>query len=116
MFKLTKAEREEVVTNCDHLKVLKFSPQLPYAFTEHGALMLANVIKSPTAIEMSIAVVRAFIKLRKIAITHEDLKRKIEAMEKKYEHKFKAVSKIIRKWLEPPSTPKRQIGFHADYK
>lgn len=112
MFRLTKDEKEEVVTNCDHLKVLKFSPQLPYAFTEHGALMLANVIKSTNAIKMSIAIVRAFVKLREIAITHKDLKRKIEAMEKKYDRQFKVVFEAIRKLLEPLPTTKKRIGFH----
>ena len=114
MFQLTKAEKEEVVANCDHLKVLKFSPQLPYAFTEHGALMLANVIKSPTAIKMSIAIVRVFVKLREIAVTHVDLKRKIEAMERKYDQQFKVIFEIIRKLLEPPpEKPMRRIGFHV---
>lgn len=112
MFKLTKPEKEKVVTNCDHLKVLKFSPQLPYAFTEHGALMLANVIKSPTAIEMSIAIVRTFVKLREMAIGYVELKRKIEDMERKYDRQFKTVFEALRKLLEPLPQPKRQIGFH----
>ena len=113
MFRLTKNEKEEVVTNCDHLKVLKFSPQLPYAFTEHGALMLANVIKSSTAIKMSIAVIGIFLKLREIAITHKDLQRKIETMERKYDKQFRVVFDAIRKLLEPPEKPKRRIGFHS---
>ena len=114
MFRLTKTEKEEVVTNCDHLKALKFSPQLPYAFTEHGALMLANVIKSPMAIKMSIAVIRAFVKLRKITTTHKDLQRKIEAMERKYDQRFKVVFDVIKRLLESSEKPKRKIGFHAD--
>ncbi len=116
MFKLTKTEKEEVVTTCDHLKVLKFSPQLPYAFTEHGALMLANVIKSSTAIKMSIAIIRTFVKLREIALTHEDLKRRIEAMEKKYDKQFKVVFDALRQLLTPPPEKlKRRIGFHSHH-
>ncbi|MGH7166011.1 MAG: ORF6N domain-containing protein, partial [Nitrospiraceae bacterium] len=53
-FRLAKEEKAEVVTNCDHLQKLKFSPNLPYAFTEHGALMAANVLNSPRAVEMSV--------------------------------------------------------------
>lgn len=114
MFRLTKDEKNEVVTICDHLKVLKFSPQLPYVFTEHGTLMLANVLKSPTAIGASIAIVRAFIKLREIAITHVELRRKIEAMERKYDQQFRVVFEAIRKLLEPPAEKKRRIiGFQT---
>ena len=54
MFQLSKAEKLEVITNCDHLAKLKFSPTLPYAFTEHGAMMLGNILKSDRAVEVSI--------------------------------------------------------------
>src|SRR5262249_499805 len=54
MFRLTKPEKQEVVTNCDHLQRLKFSPALPYAFTEHGAIMVASVLNTPRAIEVSV--------------------------------------------------------------
>ena len=54
MFQLTKEEKKEVVANCDHLSMLQFSYQLPYAFTEHGVAMLASVLKSKRAIDMSI--------------------------------------------------------------
>lgn len=64
MFRLTKQEKDEVVTNCDHLKALKFSPVLPHAFTEHGVLMAANVLNSPKAIAASIWIVRVFIQMR----------------------------------------------------
>lgn len=74
--------------------------------------MLANVIKSSAAIEMSIQVVRAFVKFREIAITHKDLKIKIEAMERKYDKQFNIVFEAIKKLLEPPKEPKRRIiGF-----
>ena len=76
--------------------------------------MLANVIKSPMAIKMSIAVIRAFVKLRKITTTHKDLQRKIEAMERKYDQRFKVVFDVIKRLLESSEKPKRKIGFHAD--
>jgi hypothetical protein len=65
MFQLTAAEKNEVVTNCDHLARLKFSPHLPYAFTEHGALMLANVLTSGSAANTSVQVVRVTAQVRK---------------------------------------------------
>ena len=66
MFQLNAREKEEVVTNCDHLRKLKFSLNLPYAFTEHGALMLASVLNSQRAEEMSLAIIRVFVKLREM--------------------------------------------------
>jgi hypothetical protein len=77
MFQLTKEEKAEVVTNCDHLQRLKFSPTLPYAFTEHGAVMLASVLNTPVAVQVSIQIVRAFIKLREALGTHKDLIRRL---------------------------------------
>ena len=74
MFQLTEEEKEEVVTNCDHLKKkLKFSPVLPFAFTEHGAVMLASVLNSERAIEMNIQIVRVFTRMREMIMTHKDI-------------------------------------------
>ena len=64
LFHLTKKEKSEVVTNCDHLARLKFAKTLPWAFTEHGAIMAAMVLNSPQAVAMSVYVVRAFIQMR----------------------------------------------------
>jgi hypothetical protein len=64
VFRLTTQEKAEVVANCDHLNRLRFSPALPYAFTEHGAIMAAAVLNSARAIEVSVYVVRAFVRLR----------------------------------------------------
>jgi len=73
MFQLTIIEKEELVANCDHLKKLKFSPYLPYAFTEHGAVMLASVLNSERAISVNIQIVRIFIKMREMMFLHKDL-------------------------------------------
>jgi len=70
MFQLTENEKAEVVANCDHLRRLKFSPNLPYAFTEHGAIMLATILNSSIAVQASIQVVRAFVKLQNLIGTH----------------------------------------------
>lgn len=83
MFRLMEGERQEVVTNCDHLVRLKFSPSLPFAFTEHGALMLGNVLKSPRAVEVSLLVVRAFVQLREMLATHKELAAKLDELERK---------------------------------
>jgi hypothetical protein len=83
----------------------------PLVFTEHGALMAASVLKSKRAVEVSIYVVRAFVQLRQMLATHEDLKRKIEAMEAKYDEQFQVVFEAIRQLLETDAKPKRKIGF-----
>jgi hypothetical protein len=64
MFTLTKSEKEEVVANCDHLSVLKFSKTLPLAFTEQGVAMLSSVLKSSTAVDINIKIMRAFVQMR----------------------------------------------------
>lgn len=94
MFQLTKDEKEKVVTNCDHLKNLKYSPYLPYAFTENGAVMLANILNSAVAVEASIHVVRAFIRLRKMLASNAALARKVKSLEKKYDEQFAVVFEV----------------------
>jgi len=83
MFQLNDEEKQEVIANCDHLKKLKFSRTNPYAFTEHGTIMLANVLNTPTAVQTSVLIVRAFVKLREILATHKDLERKLLNLEAK---------------------------------
>ena len=111
MFRLTRQEKTEVVANCDHLRRLRFSPSLPNAFTEHGAVMLASVLNSHVAVRTSIAVVRAFIRFREFALSHRDLARKVVALEKKYDAEFKIVFDTIRKLMAPPAQPTPPIGF-----
>jgi len=112
IFRLTSEEKAEVVTNCDHLVRLKFSPNLPYAFTEHGAIMAANVINSARAIHTSVQVVRAFIRLRQMIATNKDLARRLNELEARYDRQFKAVFDAIRELMTPPEPkPRRRIGF-----
>jgi phage regulator Rha-like protein len=115
MFRLTEAEKAEVVTNCDNLAKLRFSPHLPYAFTEHGALMLANVLNSERAAQTSVQVVRAFVRLRQMLASNAELARKLDAMEKKYDAQFKVVFDAIRQLMSPPEPKRREIGFHVKY-
>jgi hypothetical protein len=111
MFQLTKEEKDEVVTNCDHLKRLKFSPTLPHAFTEHGAIMLATILNSPIAVQASIQVVRAFVRLRQMLASNADLARKLDTLERKYDAQFKVVFDAIRQLMTPPEPKRKRIGF-----
>lgn len=95
MFQLNTQEKAKVVTNCDHLMGLKFSKTLPYAFTEHGAIMAASVLNSAKAVEMSVFVVRAFIKLRELLSTHKELEQKLIELEQKVGKHDKAITAII---------------------
>jgi ORF6N domain len=85
----------------------------PYAFTEYGVAMLSSVLRSDRAVQVNIAIMRAFLQLRAMLATHEDLRRKISEMEKRYDAKFHAVFATLRQMLETPFPPKRQIGFHS---
>jgi hypothetical protein len=112
-FQLTADEKTEVITICDHLQKLKFSPSLPWAFTEHGALMAATILNSPTAIRMSVEIINAFVRLRQMALSVEELARKLNSLEKKYDGQFKIVFDALRRLMEPPPLPpKPRIGFH----
>lgn len=111
MFQLTKEEKDEVVTNCDHLKRLKFSPTLPHAFTEHGAIMLATILNSPVAVQSSIQVVRAFVRLRQMLASNAELARKLDSLERKYDAQFKVVFDAIRQLMTPPEPKRKRIGF-----
>ncbi len=111
MFKLTRAEKEQVVANCDHLSRLKFSPVLPHAFTEYGAVMLASVLNTSIAVHASIQVVRAFVRLRRLLSTNADLSRKLAELENKYDAQFKVVFDAIRKLMIPPEPKRQLIGF-----
>ncbi len=114
MFVLTLSEKNELVTNCDRLKRLKYSSSLPKVFTEHGALMLASVLNSEKAVETSIFVVRAFIRLREILLTHKELAQKLKELELKIEthdEQIVAIFEAINQLLTPNEKPKSKIGF-----
>ncbi len=84
----------------------------PRVFTEHGAVMLASVLNSPSAVAASILVVRAFIRMRELVAVHRDLAKRLDELERKYDAKFRVVFDSIRALMQPPQPPpKRQIGF-----
>src|SRR6266851_5820504 len=118
MFWLTLEEGKAVILSRSQVATLKRGENIkyqPHAFTEHGAVMLANVLRSPLAVRASIQVVRAFVNLRRMLATHADLARKIDAIERRvgrHDVELQDVLRILRKLLEPPPVPpKRSIGF-----
>lgn len=114
MFELTNDEKNEVVTICDHLKRLKFSYALPKVFTEHGAIMLASVLNSQRAVNASIYVVRAFVRLREALKSHKELAERLKELESKFaghDEQIRDIIEVINQLLLPPEKPKRQIGF-----
>ncbi len=89
--------------------------KLPLVFTEQGVAMLSSVLNSDRAIEVNIAIMRAFVKLRELMLTHKDLARKLEQLEEKYDSQFQVVFEAIRELMTPsPEPAKRKIGFHKD--
>lgn len=115
-FQLSQREKREVVTVCDHLHKLKYSRSLPFAFTEHGAVMLASVLNSLRAVQASIAVVRAFIRLRQFLASRQKLALKLLELEKRlgeHDDEIAALFEAIRELMEPPKKPLKPIGFHG---
>ena len=115
VFRLTPKEKMEVVTNRDHLARLKFSPVLPRAFTEHGAIMAATVLNSPQAVAMSVYVVRAFIRMREQLAANAAILKRLAEIDKTLLQHDAALRDIYHKLLpllQPaPEPPKRRIGF-----
>ncbi|MDO9567179.1 MAG: ORF6N domain-containing protein [Candidatus Desulfaltia sp.] len=114
LFQLTQKEKEEVITICDHLENLKYSPYLPFAFTEHGAIMAASVLNSERAIHVSVYIVRAFVKLREMVSTHKELALKLLELEQRLEshdEQIQAVFEAIQQLMTPPAKPRKKIGF-----
>ncbi len=115
MFQLTVEEKAEVVANCDHLAKHRFSPGLPRAFTEHGAVMLASVLNSAMAIKASLYVVRAFVRLRALLTAHKELDKKLAELERRVESHDEHIQSLFEAIhrLMAPDPPKRRIGFRA---
>jgi len=87
---------------------------MPYVFTEHGAIMLASVLNSERAIETSIFVVRAFVRMREILTVHKELARKVSELERRvtgHDEDIKTLVAAIRQLMQPPSPKKRRIGY-----
>ena len=115
LFLLTEKEKMEVAANCGHLKNLKFSPALPFAFTEYGTLMAASTLNSPVAIRMSVEIIRAFVRLREMLNTHRDVARKLAELEKRYDGHFRDVFEMIHLLMDVQDEKReRKMGFVKD--
>jgi len=112
MFRLSAAEWERLRSQFATSKGRGGRRYLPCAFTEHGAIMAATVLNSPQAVQMSVAVVRAFVKLRRMALSVEGLARKVDELERKYDKQFKVVFDVVRRLMNPPAPPRKPIGFN----
>jgi hypothetical protein len=84
------------------------------AFTEQGVAMLSSVLRSARAVQVNIAIMRAFVRLRQMLLTNADLARKLAALEAKYDSQFKSVFDAIPQLMTPPDPPRRRIGFRAE--
>lgn len=119
MFQLTKAETEE----WQHLKrsrsqivILKNArgthrKYQPYAFTEHGILMLSSVLKSQRAVQVNIQIMRTFVRLREMLTSNEHLIARLDELEENYDAKFKVVFSAIRQLMDAPAVKRKPIGF-----
>jgi hypothetical protein len=112
MFVLDRKElmkwRSQFVTSISDRMGLRHAPM---AFTEQGVAMLSSVLNSPRAIQVNIAIMRAFVQLRAILSTHADLARKLEELEKKYDAQFRVVFDALRQLMALPARPRKKIGF-----
>jgi hypothetical protein len=128
MFQLTRQEvtrsRSQFVTLNDSKKgrsrsqivILKRGGNIkyaPYAFTEQGVAMLSSVLRSKRAIQVNVEIMRAFVHLRQLLVTHADLASKLEELEKKYDAQFRVVFEAIRQLMSSPAEVRKQIGYQV---
>ena len=113
MFQLTREEFDGLRSQFVISKGSGGRRYLPYAFTEHGAIMAANVLNNEQAIRASVQVVRAFVKLSQIVASNAELARKVEALEQTYDSQFKVVFEAIRQLMNPPVRRTKPIGFRT---
>lgn len=115
MFELTKGEWQGVITNCDNLpEMVKYSPSLPYVFTEQGIAMLSSILRSKIAIQMNIAIMRAFVLMRQMIVGYEELRKQIELLEISTDAQFSEIYRALTELLskkELDEKPHRPIGF-----
>ncbi len=114
MFQLTKKEVDTMVSQNAIPSKKYLGGALPYAFTEHGVLMLASVLKSEKAMQVSIRIIEIFVKMREMLSVHKDILLKLEQMERKitgHDEDIQLVFQHLKQLLNPPQQPRRRIGF-----
>jgi len=116
LFQLTAEEYKSLTFQIGIPKVGRGGRRyLPYAFTQEGVSMLSGVLHSPRAVQVNIAIIRAFVRLRELLATHKDLARKLEELEQKYDSKFRVVFDAIRHLMEKPAPQTLRIrGFSKE--
>jgi hypothetical protein len=117
MFELTLDEKDELVAKCDRLAALRHSSSRPYAFTEHGTVMLASVLRSKRAVDVSVFVVRAFIRMRRMLADQRQFAIKLAELERKlatHDRSFQVVFATIKQLMQPLQPKKKRIGFITD--
>ena len=113
MFELSAKEVQMLVSQNVIPGLGKLGGAIPMAFTEQGVAMLSSVLRSDRAIQVNIAIMRAFVRLRQMLASHADLAHKLEEMEQKYDGQFRLVFDAIRQLMTPPAKPARELGFHT---
>lgn len=117
MFQLTENEVDLMVSQNAIPSRKHLGGALPYAFTEHGVLMLANVLKSEQAIQMSIRIIEIFVKIREMLLTHKDILLKLELLEKNVTQnniKIQTIFEVLKQLIEQPKQSMKRIGFNQD--
>ncbi len=114
MFELNKAEKEELVANCDRLNTLKHSSINPLVFTEQGVAMLSSVLHSEKAISINIEIMRAFARYRALLHETEELKAQLAALDKKFTLAFNSLLERIDELHQRKNLPCTRIGFRKD--
>lgn len=113
MFELTPEEARLLVSQTVIPGLGKLGGATPMAFTEQGVAMLSSVLRGDRAVQVNIAIMRAFVRLRHLLATHAELAGKLDEMEKKYDGQFRMVFDTLRRFMTPPSKPAREMGFHT---
>ena len=111
MFQMNEEEADNLMSQFATSKSWGGRRYLPYVFTEQGVAMLSSVLNSEQAIQVNIAIMRAFVRMRQLLVSHEELARTVDALEKKYDAQFRVVFDAIRALMEPTKPPRRRIGF-----
>jgi phage regulator Rha-like protein len=112
MFQLNKKETEFLRYQFGTLEMGRYSKYSPYVFTEQGVAMLSSVLNSRRAVQVNIQIIRTFTMLRKILSTHKELREKIDAMEQKYDKRFRVIFDTLRLLIKEDAKPKKKIGFY----
>ena len=126
MFRLTKRERDELVTNWHRFQTMKHSSSLPFVFGEHGVAMLSSVLKSETAVKINILIIKAFIKLRETIVAHKEFFYRLQSLEERagrHDEEIQAIFDAIRKltclpvgrWLRCPGSQREESGFIRNF-